>query len=72
MLVEKLSVDTTVDDDAAGRFELFVQFPDQLVGVGIGNAELCGDFVDPHKNLFCYKKHLLSLGFVPFSLDPVS
>jgi len=35
VLVEKLSVNTTIDDDAAGCLEFLVQLPDQLIGIGV-------------------------------------
>ncbi len=35
VLVEKLSVNTTIDDDVAGCLEFLVQLPDQLIGIGV-------------------------------------
>lgn len=35
VFVEKPSVNATVDDDAAGRLELLIQLPDQLISIGI-------------------------------------
>ena len=39
--------------------QLLVHFPHQLVGVGLGNTQLPGDLLRPHKQLLFHGQHLL-------------
>lgn len=59
--MKKFSINAAVDDDAAGSLELLVQLPDQPISIRVGYTKLGCNLIDPHKNLFCYKNHLLSL-----------
>ena len=56
LFVEELPVDATCDDDAAGFCKLFIQLPNQLVGVGLRYTEFLCHFTDLHENAFCHRQ----------------
>jgi hypothetical protein len=61
--VEKLSVNSPGNGDAAGFSPFLIQLSNDPIGKGDGDPQLLCHFVDTHKNLISHNKYL------PFFVD---